>query len=94
MYYLGTAAVSDGSIVVTYNDSQVCAAYNSYVLAGILINRYASASTAGTALVRSTKSIYAYTDISAGYTVGSTKYTTAGGAAYAAVYQGKFTLTK
>lgn len=61
---------------------QKCTAFNTYNVVGILVNRYASESTAGTALIRSQKSAYAFKNLKLS------------GAAYARVIQNDFTITK
>lgn len=80
--YYGSVDLSTGNIVVKFAEGQKCTAFKDYNVVGILVNRYASESTAGTALIRSQKSIYAAKNIDKS------------GAAYARVIQGNFTITK
>lgn len=79
--YNGTVDLSKG-IVVKFVKGQKCTTYKDYNVVGILVNRYTSQSTAGTALIRSQKSTYAFKNIESS------------GAAYARVIQGDFTITK
>lgn len=80
--YYGSVDLSTGNIIVKFAKGQTCTAYNQYNVVGILVNRYASESTAGTALIRSQKSAYAAKNIKLS------------GAAYARVIQNDFTITK
>lgn len=57
--YYGSVDLSSGNIVVKFAKGQKCTAFNTYNVVGILVNRYASESTAGTALIRSQKSVWA-----------------------------------
>ena len=79
-YYLGELTVTGGATKVAYPASQTCVYYPSYNMVGILVNRFATeTSTAGTELVRSTKSVWTKTHISAS------------GSAYARVFQNALT---
>ena len=80
--YYGSVDLSTGNIVVKFAKGQKCTAFNTYNVVGILVNRYASESTAGTALIRSQKSAYAFKNLKLS------------GAAYARVIQNDFTITK
>ncbi len=80
--YYGSVDLSSGNIVVKFAKGQKCTAFNTYNVVGILVNRYASESTAGTALIRSQKSVWAAKNL---------KHS---GSAYARVIQGDFTITK
>ena len=80
--YYGSVDLSSGNIVVKFAKGQKCTAFNTYNVVGILVNRYASESTAGTALIRSQKSAYAFKNLKLS------------GAAYARVIQNDFTITK
>lgn len=80
--YYGSVDLSTGNIVVKFAKGQKCTAFNTYNVVGILVNRYASESTAGTALIRSQKSAYAAKNLKLS------------GAAYARVIQNDFTITK
>lgn len=80
--YYGSVDLSSGNIVVKFAKGQKCAAFKQYDVVGILVNRYASESTAGTALIRSQKSAYAFKNLKLS------------GAAYARVIQNDFTITK
>lgn len=80
--YYGSVDLSTGNIVVKFAKGQKCTAFNTYNVVGILVNRYASESTAGTALIRSQKSAYAAKNLKLS------------GAAYARVIQSDFTITK
>lgn len=80
--YYGSVDLSSGNIVVKFAKGQKCTAFNTYNVVGILVNRYASESTAGTALIRSQKSAYAAKNLKLS------------GAAYARVIQNDFTITK
>ena len=75
-YYLGELTVTGGATKVAYPASQTCVYYPSYNMVGIIVNRFATeASTAGTELVRSTKSVWTKSHINAS------------GSAYARVFQ-------
>ncbi len=79
-YYLGELTVTGGATKVAYPASQKCVYYPTYNMVGILVNRFATeTSTAGTELVRSTKSVWTKTHISAS------------GSAYARVFQNALT---
>lgn len=80
--YYGSVDLSSGNIVVKFAKGQKCTAFNTYNVVGILVNRYASESTAGTALIRSQKSVWAAKNL---------KHS---GSAYARVIQNDFTITK
>lgn len=80
--YYGSVDLSTGNIVVKFAKGQKCTAFNTYNVVGILVNRYASESTAETALIRSQKSAYAFKNLKLS------------GAAYARVIQNDFTITK
>ena len=80
--YYGSVDLSTGNIVVKFAKGQKCTAFNTYNVVGILVNRYASESTAGTALIRSQKSVWAAKNL---------KHS---GSAYARVIQNDFTITK
>lgn len=80
--YYGSVDLSTGNIVVKFAKGQKCTAFNTYNVVGILVNRYASESTAGTALIRSQKSAYAFKNLKLS------------DAAYARVIQNDFTITK
>ena len=80
--YYGSVDLSSGNIVVKFAKGQKCTAFNTYNVVGILVNRYASESTAGTALISSQKSVWAAKNL---------KHS---GSAYARVIQGDFTITK
>lgn len=80
--YYGSVDLSSGNIVVKFAKGQKCTAFNTYNVVGILVNRYASESTAGTALIRSQKSVWAAKNL---------KHS---GSAYARVIQKDFTITK
>lgn len=80
--YYGSVDLSTGNIVVKFAKGQKCTAFNTYNVVGILVNRYASESTAGTAFIRSQKSAYAAKNLKLS------------GAAYARVIQNDFTITK
>lgn len=80
--YYGSVDLSTGNIVVKFAKGQKCTAFNTYNVVGILVNRYASESTVGTALIRSQKSAYAAKNLKLS------------GAAYARVIQNDFTITK
>lgn len=80
--YYGSVDLSTGNIVVKFAKGQKCTTFNTYNVVGILVNRYASESTAGTALIRSQKSAYAFKNLKLS------------GAAYARVIQNDFTITK
>lgn len=80
--YYGSVDLSSGNIVVKFAKGQKCAAFKQYDVVGILVNRYASESTAGTALISSQKSAYAFKNLKLS------------GAAYARVIQNDFTITK
>lgn len=82
VHYYGSVDLSSGNIVVKFAKGQKCTAFNTYNVVGILVNRYASESTAGTALIRSQKSVWAAKNL---------KHS---GSAYARVIQGDFTITK
>lgn len=79
-YYLGELTVTGGATKVAYPASQKCVYYPTYNMVGILVNRFATeTSTAGTELVRSTKSVWTKTHIAAS------------GSAYARVFQNALT---
>lgn len=80
--YYGSVDLSSGNIVVKFAKGQKCTAFNTYNVVGILVNRYASESTAGTALIRSQKSVWAAKNLEHS------------GSAYARVIQNDFTITK
>lgn len=80
--YYGSVDLSTGNVVVKFAQGQKCTAFNAYNVVGILVNRYASESTAGTELIRSQNSVWAAKNIDKS------------GAAYARVIQGDFTITK
>ena len=80
--YNGAVDLSTGNVVVKFAKGQKCTAHNQYNVVGILVNRYTSQNTAGTALIRSQKSTYAFKNIESS------------GAAYARVIQNDFTITK
>lgn len=80
--YYGSVDLSTGNVVVKFAQGQKCTAFNAYNVVGILVNRYASESTAGTELIRSQSSVWAAKNIDKS------------GAAYARVIQGDFTITK
>ena len=81
-YFSCPVTFTETSTVATFNGSQLCTSYNSYYVVGVLINRYVASGCAGGNMVRSQKSFWAYANVDSG------------GAAYAQVTQGAFTLTK
>ena len=75
-YYLGELTVAGDVTKASYAASQTCVYYPTFNMVGILVNRFATqASTAGTELVRSTKSVWTKTHI------------TYSGSAYARAFQ-------
>lgn len=79
-YYLGELTVTGDVTKSAYAASQKCVYYPSYNMVGIIVNRFATqASTAGTELVRSTKSVWTKSHINAS------------GSAYARVFQNALT---
>lgn len=79
-YYLGALTVVGDVTKSAYAASQKCVYYPSYNMVGIIVNRFATqASTAGTELVRSTKSVWTKSHINAS------------GSAYARVFQNALT---
>ncbi len=79
-YYLGELTVTGGATKVAYPASQKCVYYPTYNMVGILVNRFATeTSTAGTELVRSTKSVW------------TKSHYNASGSAYARVFQNALT---
>ena len=79
-YYLGALTVVGDVVKSSYAASQTCVYYPSYNMVGIIVNRFATeTSTAGTELIRSTKSAWTKTHINAS------------GSAYARVFQNALT---
>ena len=79
-YYLGALTVVGDVTKSAYAASQKCVYYPSYNMVGIIVNRFATqASTAGTELIRSTKSVWTKSHINAS------------GSAYARVFQNALT---
>ena len=81
-YFPCPVTVSDGGLVATFSGTAKCTTYTTYNVVGLLVNRYVASGTAGGNLIRSTKSVWAYSQA------------TSGGAAYAKVFQGAMTFTK
>lgn len=81
-YFNCPVTVTGDKTTATFSGSQTCTAYTSYNVVGLLVNRYAASGTGGGNLIRSQKSFWAYSNVDSG------------GAAYAQVTQGAFTLTK
>ncbi|MBR0174783.1 MAG: hypothetical protein IJQ22_04685 [Bacteroidales bacterium] len=81
-YFNCPVTVTGDKTTATFSGSQTCTAYTTYNVVGLLVNRYAASGTGGGNLIRSQKSFWAYANVDSG------------GAAYAQVTQGAFTLTK
>lgn len=81
-YFTCPVNVAGTTTTASFSGSQTCTAYTSYNVVGLLVNRYVASGTAGSNLIRSQKSFWAYSNVDNG------------GAAYAQVTQGAFTLTK
>ncbi len=84
--YNGNVTVTDGGLSISITELQNCPAYysggNPWLIKGLMVTRLATTTNNAANLVRSPLSSWAYSNMSQG------------GAAYAAVYQGTFTLTK
>lgn len=80
--YKGSVEMDGSDMKITFAKDRNCTAYNTYNVRGILVNRFATATTDGANLIRSTASLYAYTHYKNS------------GAAYALAIQGTFYLSK
>ena len=81
-YFPCPTVISDGGITASFSGTAMCTAYPLYNVVGLLVNRYKASATSGANLIRSQKSVYAYTQADQG------------GAAYAKVFQGGMTFVK
>ncbi len=80
--YVGNVSVSGSTTTVNITELQRCPAYTTYNIKGLMVTRLAAATNNGDNLIRSTKSVYAYSNEDRS------------GAAYAAIYQGSIKLVK
>ena len=80
--YTSNISVSGSTTTVDITELQICPAYTTYRIKGLMVTRLATSTNNGANLIRSTQSVYAFTNEDRS------------GAAYAAVYQGSIRLTK